>query len=137
MSSGSWYTVRMISNKTFSGRLRDIRKKKGLSQGDLARKSGLSPRMIGHYETRVTYPPIEKIEILAKALNVSIADLLGLHERGVSNADHEFDVRVRKRFRKILYLTPKDRSAVYKYVDNLLKGDEYKSVRSEIEELNS
>jgi len=116
-----------INNKTFSLNLIKIRKKKGLSQKDLAEISGISPRMIAHYEKHVTYPPIEKIYIIAKALNVDISEILGISNTKEEFSQNDFDIRSLKKFKKILLLNPHDRSSVYKYIDSLLQNDEYKN----------
>ena len=65
---------------TFSKNLIRLRRERKLTQGDLAKLTGLSPRMIAYYETEAVKPPIDKIGIIAKVLNVNIDELLGLHE---------------------------------------------------------
>ena len=124
-----------IDVKTFSTNLAHYRKEKGLSQMDLSKLTNISGRMIAHYEKHITYPSIEKINILAKALGIDAATLLGLTKKRQQESQMFFDVRILKRFKKILLLNPKDRSAVYKYVDNLLKDDEYDNVRKDISTL--
>jgi transcriptional regulator with XRE-family HTH domain len=114
----------------FSDNLIRIRTLKGFSQNELAKLTGISPRMIAHYERHVSYPSIDKIELLAKALRVSIGELLGLENNKVNNSDelnelqHQ-NVKTIKQLKKILKLNPIDRSTIYKMVDVLLKKDEY------------
>ena len=124
-----------INNKTFSENLIKIRKQKGFSQKDLAKLSGISPRMIAHYEKHLTYPPIEKIEILAKALNVKVSELLGLDKSNKKEKkSDDFDIRTVKKFKKVLLLNNYDRSAVYQMIDLLLQKDEYKDKSKELAE---
>ena len=113
----------------FSDNLIRIRTLKGLSQKDLAEITNISPRMIAHYERHVSHPSIEKIEIIAKALNVSIGELLGLeNNKSKNNEIDDFgnqNVKTIKQLKKILKLNPIDRSTIYKMVDVLLKKDDY------------
>jgi transcriptional regulator with XRE-family HTH domain len=111
---------------TFSKNLRYYRKKKGLSQYDLADLSGISSRMIGHYETHVIEPPLPKVEILAKALGIKISDLLESHE--IKSSDtiniNDFDMRSLKKLQDILSLPANDRAAVYRLVNTLLRKNQ-------------
>ena len=127
-----------INNKTFSENLIKIRKQKGLSQKDLAKLTGISPRMIAHYEKHVSYPPLEKIDTLAKALKVDISNLIGLNNKNQKpNNDDDFDIRSLKKFKKILILNNYDRSAVYQMIDLLLQKEEYKNKLKELQEIES
>jgi len=124
-----------LSTKTISENLARIRKNKGLSQRDLANATGISQRMIAHYENHITNPSIEKLNDLSKALQVDTLDLLGVgHPSRSGSANIEPDVRPVKRFQKLLLLNPIDRSQVYKMIDLLLQKEEYNkptaSVRS-------
>ena len=57
--------------------LAETRKARGLTQRDLAKKSGISHRMIAYYEKQDGNPPVNKLMRLAKALKVSLDELLG------------------------------------------------------------
>lgn len=61
----------------FSDRLKAERTRKGLSQADLARRTGLEPSAISHFETDERSPSFQNLSKLADALNVSIDYLLG------------------------------------------------------------
>jgi len=61
----------------FAQRLAQLRKTRGLSQTELANVTKISRRMIAHYETKVKDIPPKKAIILAKALGVSVDQLLG------------------------------------------------------------
>ncbi len=64
-------------SQNFSDRLRTARTAKGLSQADLARKTGFEPSAISHFETDERSPSFKNLARLADALNVSIDYLLG------------------------------------------------------------
>ena|ERR1035437_1635462 len=67
-------------SKEFSDRLRDERERKGLSQSELAARSGLQPSAISHFETGNRGPSFENLKKLADALSVTIDYLLGRTE---------------------------------------------------------
>lgn len=53
-----------------------FREKAGLSQRELADRAGLSPGIIGQYETNRKTPRLETLRRLAEALHVSVAELI-------------------------------------------------------------
>ena len=57
--------------------LKRIRKSKRLSQSDVAKKTGLKPAAISHFETGERRPSLENLQKLADALAVSVDYLLG------------------------------------------------------------
>jgi transcriptional regulator with XRE-family HTH domain len=60
----------------FGMRLAQLRKEKGFTQRDFADNVGISQRMIAYYEKHVKRPPLEKLEGIARALNITIDELL-------------------------------------------------------------
>ena len=92
---------------TFKKRLRSAREERGLSQGDLAKKTGLQPAAISHFETGQRSPSFENLQKLSDALNVSIDYLLGRideeqHGQGIAAAP-----RAQKLFRDAEKLSDK------------------------------
>jgi transcriptional regulator with XRE-family HTH domain len=69
-----------MSDDQFGARLAQAREKRELSQADLARKAGLQPAAIGHFERGRRKPSFANVRALAKALNVSSDYLLGRTE---------------------------------------------------------
>jgi transcriptional regulator with XRE-family HTH domain len=67
-------------SKEFSERLRTERERKGLSQADLAGRSGLQPSAISHFETGNRDPSFDNLRKLADALSVTVDYLLGRTE---------------------------------------------------------
>lgn len=56
--------------------LREMRKKRGLSQAELARRTGLAQGVISYIETGKTrWPRIDTLQALAAALNCTIEEL--------------------------------------------------------------
>ena len=64
-----------ISNK-FAKKVKEIRLKKKMSQGDLAKILGVHPTYISGIERGVRNMALKNIEKLANALGVSVNDLL-------------------------------------------------------------
>ncbi|MDA3850958.1 MAG: helix-turn-helix transcriptional regulator [Spirochaetaceae bacterium] len=111
----------------FSKNLKAIRKRRGLSQYDLSDLTGISQRMIGHYETKVSSPPLDKIEILAKALNVNPEELLKSHGKKENESEVDistFDTRSLKKLQDILSLPPNDRAMIYRMLNKLLRENQ-------------
>lgn len=65
------------SAESFAIRLRKAREARGLSQSELARKAGMVPSAIAHFEGDRRKPSFANARELAKALNVSSDFLLG------------------------------------------------------------
>lgn len=61
----------------FPERLRTAREYRGLSQGDLAKRSGLQPSAISHFETGTRKPSFDNLRLLADTLDVTTDYLLG------------------------------------------------------------
>ncbi|MEK7601641.1 MAG: helix-turn-helix transcriptional regulator [Patescibacteria group bacterium] len=61
---------------TIRKRVKEIRLKKGVSQGKLARALGIHPTYVSQIERGIRNPTIKNIEKLARALGVSPDKLL-------------------------------------------------------------
>ena len=71
----------------FSEKLKEARKKAGLSQSALAQKAGISMRTLQNYEMGKRYPASLDIAMgLAKALNTTAEDLLSSGEKSIVSA---------------------------------------------------
>lgn len=108
----------------FSRNLRRLRKERGLSQYDLAELTGLSQRMIHHYETYVSEPPLSKVELIARALKVKASALLENPQEEELGDASQFDMRSLKKLRDILELPPNDRSFLYRTLNNLIRKNQ-------------
>ncbi len=113
----------------FSKNLRRIRKAKGLSQYDLADKTGISQRMIYHYENHVSEPPLYKIAAIAKALGVKVSELLeNSADEEIVSAAH-FDMRSLKKLQDILSLPQNDRAIIYRMLNKLLRENKQREAQ--------
>lgn len=62
--------------KLFGKRLKEIRTKKKMSQGDIARALGVDRSYISGVERGVRNPSLKNIERIARALGVDLSELL-------------------------------------------------------------
>jgi len=65
----------------FQDRLLVVRRHRGLSQEQLAEKTGLFPTDISKYERGISMPTLPRLVRLARALEVSADYLLGLSDK--------------------------------------------------------
>ncbi|MBF0547367.1 MAG: helix-turn-helix transcriptional regulator [Candidatus Riflebacteria bacterium] len=104
----------------FPERLAQIRKEKGLTQQELAEKSGVSVIQIRRYETAAAQPTMELIRKLAITLGVS-ADLLVFdkEERGP-------DDELRLQFEAISKFLPEEKKIAKALLEGLILRHEAK-----------
>ncbi len=118
----------MIKDKkrlAFSQNLVNLRKERGLSQQDLADRTNLTQRMIVYYENEAVKPPIDKLEVLAKALNVEITDLLGTKQvTEIQKELTQIDARTLKKMRTILSLPKHQRHIIYSMAESFAKQNQ-------------
>lgn len=69
---------------TLGQRVRRLREQRGYSLSDLARRAGISRSYLYQLEMDASSPTHEKLEDLARALDVGLQDLLGLTPPTVS-----------------------------------------------------
>lgn len=115
---------KQVQASSFSRNLRRLRKELGFSQYDLAELTGLSQRMIHHYENYASEPPLSKLELLAKALKVRVSALLEDPAEVTPVDASRFDTRSLKKLRDILELPPSDRSFLYRTLSNLTRKNQ-------------
>ncbi len=102
------------TNMSFGTRLLEVRKKRGLSQAELADFLNTKPPVIGRYERGETTPSVEVALKLAKILGISLDYLSG-------NTDLELDQNTLKRVEDISKMPPDDRSFILRAVDALVR----------------
>ena len=66
----------MELNKLFTERLKSARQKKGLTQDQLSKLTGINIKLISKYEQGVTFPGIDNLQKLVIALEISADYLL-------------------------------------------------------------
>jgi len=99
---------------SFGERLMEARKKRQLSQEELAALIGTKGPAVGRYERGVAKPTIEVAIKLTNALDTSLDYLVG-------KTDVEFDQAVLKRLRDISVLPDEDKNFMLRVIDGLLR----------------
>jgi len=110
----------------FAENVAKYRKKKGFSQYDLADLSGISRRMIGHYESKGIIPPADRLQALADSLDIPVYQLFkqpGM-ERNSETDISDIDPRSVKKFRDILSLPADDRNDLYRILNKMLRKNQ-------------
>jgi len=112
--------------RIFAENIAKYRKKKGFSQYDLADLSGISRRMIGHYESEGIIPPADRLQALADSLDVPVYKLFRQpgDEKTTDTDLSGIDPRSVKKLRDILSLSAEDRNDLYRILNKMLRKNQ-------------
>jgi transcriptional regulator with XRE-family HTH domain len=103
----------------FAGRLRDLRKQKGLSQTELAEAVGVHYTHIGRYERGKSRPAADTLKRLADALGVSGDYLLEGATEAAARARFE-DRELLRQFQEVEKLPDADKAVIKRLLDAFL-----------------
>ncbi len=103
--------------ESLGARIRRFRRLKGLTQIELARQVGLSPRMMAYYEIQDGTPSWELLVKLADALGVTMDALAGRQDGSRKSAARSLDPRLLRRLKRIEELPLHDRKTILKMID--------------------
>ncbi len=92
-----------------------LRDKKGMSQTELADKSGVSRVMIGKYERGEAAPSIDAAKKIADALEVSLDNLVG---EGIYK---NFDKKTLQRFKELDNLEEEKKKTLFDLIDTYIR----------------
>ncbi len=107
----------------FGARLAQLRKTAGYTQQQLADDIGATRRQIAYYESESEHPPANLLAGLARALNVSIDDLLGSSMATRSIKPNPISPRLERRMRQIETLTPKSKQQLLGLIDTFIAAE--------------
>ena len=113
-------------NSNFGKNLRNARKQKGYTLAKLAEISGISKRMIGHYETQVKKPSLDKIKKLAGALNISVIELIEDSNSKVKKTQSDISYKIMKKVRVIEELPTRDQNVIFSLINSLSEKNKLK-----------
>jgi transcriptional regulator with XRE-family HTH domain len=105
------------SGPDFGDRLLQLRKQRGWSQPELARKIGTSGDIIGRYERGEMTPSVQVARRLARALDVTVDYLVGEHDLPEALKDPA----MLDRWKALAEITPEDRDRILYVVDGLIR----------------
>ena len=100
---------------SFGSRLLQVRKKKGISQEELAGHLGTKGPAIGRYERDEMKPSIDVATKMAKVVGVSLNWLVG-------NTDEQLDAATLHRIEDINKLSQKDKELVFEFLDSFISN---------------
>lgn len=107
-------------HQTFATALRSAREACGWSQADLADRTALSVEAYGRLERGRVLPRAATLVRLARALEVGVDDLLGLHDAMAGNGNGETgDLRLRAAMTRLREATPEDLRFLVGVLDEL------------------
>jgi len=106
-----------ILDTSFGKRLASVRKSKGITQVELAKKVKTTQRVIAYYEGETDHIPTNLLVPIAKALRVSVDELVGLKKESISSSKH---ASLWRKLKKAEHLSHKDQKAVIHYIEALL-----------------
>ena len=109
-----------VDQRTIARRLREHRRRRGLTQVELAKKVGISQALLSEYELGDVRIHGELVAAFAKALHVSADELLGL--KTTKHNGFFPDRRFLRRIEKIDRLSVRNKQALLKTIDAFLKG---------------
>jgi len=100
----------------FGKRLIELRKRKNLSQTDLAKMVGVSYVQIGRYETKGTQAPAEVLNKMAVALDTTIDYLINgdTNEKAKTTLK---DAELLQQFKAVEQMDDDDRNVIKKLID--------------------
>ena len=104
---------------SFGKRLTQARKKKGISQDELAKMLHTKGPVIGRYERDEMKPSIEAATKMAQLLEVSLDWLVG-------TTDVELDTNTLNRIQDIDKLNQKDKELVFEFLDSFISNRKIK-----------
>jgi transcriptional regulator with XRE-family HTH domain len=111
------------AEKQIGARITAIRKRLGMPQVELATKLGMSQSLLSRYERGVLRLHGALVADLAKTLQSSTDEILGLKELKGNGASH--DRRFVRRLQKIEMLSKRKKQALITTIDAFLKGESH------------
>ena len=70
-----------MSNKSIGKMIYQLRRKKGMTQNDLAKKMNVSDKAVSKWERNLSYPDISSIPKLAEILGTTVEELLNAQSK--------------------------------------------------------
>ncbi len=110
----------MPDDKAFGRRLQEIRKRRGLSQVDVARRLGIHQSLISQYERGYLRLHGALLVRLAQALNTTPDAILAVKDASGNGEGHAVDRRFLRRLQRIDRLTAHQKKILLGTIDAFL-----------------
>jgi len=111
----------------FAQKLTKMRKEKGLTQEEMAKKAGVGIAQMRRYEKGKSSPTLEVIKNIAKTLGVSADELIFDKKEGVASAKI-LDRKLLEQFELVSRLNPHDQYAIKTILEGMI-------IKSRLEEV--
>ena len=105
-------------SQAIGDRLTRFRRQRGLTQGQLAKRVGLTQRVMSYYERGTTRIPADMLLKIADVLHVSVYELLGR----ATTSRPTVDKRLWKVVERIQALPPQELRPLLRVIDGYLKS---------------
>lgn len=112
----SCYRVTVELSSVFAQNLVRFRKAKGFSQRELGSIIGLSHRMISYYEGTPKSIPINKLDQLARALDINPVDFFATDEQPTLK---QLDVRWLKKMNELRQLPEAEQKEIARHISSI------------------
>jgi len=106
----------------FGQRLIELRKKRGLAQGQFAELLGVTPQAVEYYEHRAKNPSLDVLLKLAGALDLSVSELIGEAEEKSRRRKPGPPSALEDRIDRLRQLPKAQQETVIKMLDGLLSA---------------
>lgn len=113
-------TIPLPDDKAFGTRLQEIRKRRGLSQVELAQRLGIHQSLISQYERGYLRLHGALLVRLAQALKTTPDEILALKTSQGNGSPHSIDRRFLRRLQKLDKLSPRDKKLLLGTIDAFL-----------------
>lgn len=110
-----------LGSESLGQRIARLRKEKGYTQDELAKKMGIVRVLVSDYERERIRPHYEMIIRFALALDVTTDELLGLKQQP-KHSESSPNLRLVRRLKKIEALPPAEQKILLRTIDTFLKG---------------
>lgn len=108
-----------LGDESLGDRLARLRKERGYTQVELAKIVGIKQTIVSDYERERIRPHIEMAARLAKALEVSVDELVGASPRNSIVLKNQ---RFLRRLKQLESLPKRDQDALVRMMDSLIKN---------------
>ncbi len=105
--------------KKLSERIQDLRKQKGLTQAELAKKVGISLTQMARYETKGIQPPADILMNLAAIFGTTVDFLVNGATEDKAKAQLK-DTELLQQFKEVELLSDKDKNVVKTLIEAFL-----------------
>jgi transcriptional regulator with XRE-family HTH domain len=118
--------------QNFGERMRKLRLQRGFTQQELANEINVSRRVIIYYERETNHPPTTLLPSIARALDVTLDELLGLTATKKKKASHSsLSPRLERRLQQIEALGSKNKRQLLQIIDTFIEREKLQKAAKE------